>query len=120
MYDMYLNFLTMYLPVPSYGKNTVFEILCHFVVVNHMVRHMLEMMRLVSMRTCFSIWGKYVTPIKFRVISGISTVFSYIGQCDLLNTCCGLLHVWYTPGGSMCRICHLTSKESIFTLIRSY
>ena len=62
----------------------------------------------------------YVTPMKFRVISGISTVFSYIGQCDLLNTCFGLLHVWYTPGGSMCRICHLTSKESIFTLIRSY
>ena len=62
----------------------------------------------------------YVTPMKFRVISGISTDFSYIGQCNLINTCFGLLQVWYTPGGSICRICHVTSMESILTLIRSY
>ena len=35
--------------------------MCHVVVVNHMVRHMFDMMRLVSMRTCFSIRGEYVT-----------------------------------------------------------
>ena len=50
----------------------------------------------------------HVTHMKFRGISGISTDFSYIGQYDLLNTCFGLPQVWYTPGGSMCRICHLT------------
>ena len=66
------------------------------------------------MRTWFSIWGEYVTHMKFRGISEILSDFSYIGQCDLINTCFGLLHVWYTPGGSMCRICSLTSKESIF------
>ena len=82
----------MCLPVPLYGKNTVFEnyCMCHVVVVNHMVRHMLDMMRLVSMRTCFSIRGEYVTHMKFRRISGISTDFSYIGKCDLINTCFGL------------------------------
>ena len=94
--------------------------MCHVVVVNHMVRHMFDMMRLVSMRTCFSIRGEYVTHMKFRVVLGISTVSSYIGQCDLNNICFGLPQVWYTPGGSMCRICYLTSKESIFTLTRSY
>ena len=60
-----------------------------------------------------------VTHMKFCGISGISIDSSYIGQCDLINTCFGLLHVLYTPGGSMCRICSLTSKESIFTSIRS-
>ena len=92
----------MYLPVPLYGKNTVFEIYCmyHVVVVNHMVRHMLDIMRLVSMRTCFSIRGEYVTHMKFRGISGISIDFSYIGQHDLINTCFGLPCVWYTPGAA--------------------
>ena len=55
--------------------------------------------------------------------SGIScsiSYISYIGQCDLINTCFGLLQVWYTLGGSVCRICHLTSKEFIFILIGSY
>ena len=82
----------MYLPVHLYGKNTVFEIfcMCHVVVVNHMIRHMLDMLRLVSMRTCFSIKGEYVTHMKFRVISWISTDFRYIGQCDLINTCFGI------------------------------
>ena len=61
-----------------------------------------------------------VTHMKFRVVPKIFTVLSYIGQCDLHNTCFGLLQVWYTPGGSVCGICYLTSKESIFTLIRSY
>ena len=76
------------------GRILLFEIyyMCHVVVVNHMVRHMLDM-RLVSMRTCFSIRGEYVTAMKFRVISGISTDFRYIGQCDLINTCFGLPHV---------------------------
>ena len=90
----------MYLPVPLYRKNTVFEIycMCHVVVVNHIVGHMLDMMRLVHMRTCFSIRGEYVTHMEFRGISGISSDFSYIGQCDLINTCFELLHTWYTPG----------------------
>ena len=55
--------------------------------------------------------------------SGISCSISYIGytgQCNLHNTCFGLLWVWYTPGGSMYRISYLIFKESIFTLIRSY
>ena len=56
-------------------------------------------MRLVHMRTCFYIMGEYVTHMKFRGISGILSDFSYIGQCDLINTWFGLLHVWYTPGG---------------------
>ena len=86
-----------------------------------MVRHMVDMMRLVSMRTCFSIRGEYVTHMKFRVVSGNCTVLSYIGQCDLHNTCFGLPCKYGIPlGGSVCRICYLTSKESIFTLIRSY
>ena len=62
------------------------------------LRHMFDMMRLVSMRTCFSIRGKYVTHMKFRVVSGNCTGLSYIGQCDLHNTCFGLLQVWYIPG----------------------
>ena len=45
---------------------------------------------------------------------------SYIGQCDLNNTCFGLLQVWYTPGGSMCRIWPLTSEEPMFTSVGSY
>ena len=32
-----------------------------------------------------------VTHMKFRVVSGIFTVLSYIGQCDLHNTYFGLL-----------------------------
>ena len=55
--------------------------------------------------------------------SGIScsiSYMSYLGQCDLINTCIGLLRVWHTLENSMCKICHLTSKESIFTLIGSY
>ena len=36
--------------------------------------------------------------MRFRGISGISSDFSYIGQCDLINTCFGLPHVLYTPG----------------------
>ena len=63
-----------------------------------MVRHMLDMMRLVCTRTCFSIREEYVTH-EIQGISGISSDFSYIGQCDLINTCFGLLHVRYTPGG---------------------
>ena len=72
--------------------------MCHVVVVNHMVRHMLDMMRLVHMRTCFSIRGQYVTHMKFGGISGISIDFSYIGQYDLINTCFGILQVWYSSG----------------------
>ena len=85
-----------------------------------MIRQMFDMMRLVSMRTCFSIRGEYVRHMKFRVISGIFTVLSYIGHCDLHSTYFGLPQVWFNPGGCMCRICYLISKESIFTLIRSY
>ena len=89
----------MYLPVSLYGKNTVLGIycMCHVVVVNHIVR------RCRYNETCkhedmLFHKGKYVTPMKFRVNSGISTVFSYIGQSNLLNTCFGLPCVWYTPG----------------------
>ena len=53
------------------------------VVVNHMVRHMLDIMRLVSMRACFSIRGKYVTHMKFSAVPGHFIVLSYIGQSDL-------------------------------------
>ena len=61
-----------------------------------------------------------MTHMKFRVVSGNSTVLSYIGQSDLHITCFGLLQMYGIPLGSgMCRICYLTSKESIFTLIRS-
>ena len=73
--------------------------MCHVVVVNHMVRHVYDMMRLELMRTCFSIRGEYVAHMKFRGISGIPSPFSYIGQCDLINTCFGLPQVWYTPEG---------------------
>ena len=69
---------------------------------------------------CIMLVYTCVTNMKFRVVSGIFTVLSYIGQCDLHNTCLGFPGVWYTPGGSLCRICYLTSKESIFTLIKSY
>ena len=104
----------MYLPVSLYRKNTVFKIccMCHVVVVNHMVRHMYDMMRLECMRTCFSIRVEYVTHMKFRGISGILSDFSYTGQCGLIID---------TPlGGSMCRIYSKTSKISIFILIRSH
>ena len=37
---------------------------------------------------------------------------SYVGQSDLHITYYGLPHVWYTPGGSGCRVYYLTSKES--------
>ena len=74
--------------------------MCHVVVVNHMVRQMFDMMRFVSMRTCFSIRREYVTHIKFRVVSGISTVLSYIGQCDLI------ILVWVTT--SMVYPCRVT------------
>ena len=42
------------------------------VVVNHMEMHMLDMMRLVSMRACFSIRGDNVKHMKFRAVPGIS------------------------------------------------
>ena len=42
--------------------------MCHVVVVNHMVRHMFDMMRLVSMRTCFSIRGEYVDTYEIQGI----------------------------------------------------
>ena len=54
--------------------------------------------------------------------SGISCNISYIcsiGQCDLINMFWVTTSMVY-PGGSMCRICHLTSKQFIFTLIGSY
>ena len=63
-----------------------------------MVRHMYDMMRLEHMRTCFSIRREYVTHIKFRGISGISSKVSYIGQSDLINTCFRLPQALYTPG----------------------
>ena len=82
-----------------------------------MVRHMLDIRRLVSMRICFFIRGEYVTHMKFRAISGIFIVLGYVGQSELLRTYYELPLVWNTPGGSMCGICDLISKESNFTLI---
>ena len=55
-----------------------------------MVRHMLDMMRLVSIRACFSIRGEYVTHMKFRAVPGNFIVLSYIGHSDLHITCYGL------------------------------
>ena len=63
-----------------------------------MVRQMYDMMRLQCMRTCFSIRGG-MWHMKFRGISRISSKFSYLGQCDLINIYFGLPQVWYTPGG---------------------
>ena len=68
------------------------------VVVNHKIRHMLVMKRLVSMRACFFIRGEYVTHMKFRTDPGNFIVLSYIGHSDLHITYYGLLQVWYTLG----------------------
>ena len=81
------------------------------VVVNHMIMHILYMMRLVSMRECFFIRGEYVTHMKFRAKPGNFIGLSYIGQSDLHITYYGLPCVWCTPGGSGCRVCYPTSKE---------
>ena len=43
-----------------------------------------------------------VTHMKFRVVSGISTVLSYIGQCDLHNTCFEGYHAYGIPLGAAC------------------
>ena len=48
-----------------------------------MVRHMLDMMRLVSMSGCLSIRREYVTHMKFRTVPGNFIVLSYIGHSDL-------------------------------------
>ena len=66
----------------------IFYVPC--VVVNNMVRHMYDMIRLISMRTHFPEKGEYGTHMKFRVVPGISTILSYVGQCDLNNNCFGL------------------------------
>ena len=68
------------------------------VVVNHIVKYMLDMMRPVSMMACFSIRGEYVTHMKFRAISGNFIVLSYIGHSDLYITYYGLPQVWYILG----------------------
>ena len=68
------------------------------VVVNHMIMHILYMMRLVSMRACFFIRGEYVTHIKFRAKPGHFIGLSYVGHSDLHITYYGLLHVSYTTG----------------------
>ena len=57
-----------------------------------------------------------VTHMKFREKPGNFISLSNIGQSDLHITYYGLLHVWYTPGGNMCRVCYPTSKESNCTL----
>ena len=72
------------------------------------------------MRTCFPIRGEYVTHMKIQGFHVVLAILCYIGQCDLINTCFRLPQVWYTPGGSMCRICYLTSKESILTITGSH
>ena len=68
------------------------------VVVNHMIMHILYMMRLVSMRACFYIRGEYVTHMKFRAKPGNFIGLSYISQSDLHITYYGLPCVWYIPG----------------------
>ena len=64
-----------------------------------MLMHMLYMMRLVSMRACFFIRGKYVTHMKLRVDPGNFIGLSYIGHSDLHVTYYGLPPVWYTFEG---------------------
>ena len=81
---------------------------------------MLELKAFCNKIKPFVIYYNNVTHMKFRVISGNSNVLSYIGQSDLHITCFGILQVWNTPGSGMCRTCYLTSKESIFILIRSH
>ena len=68
------------------------------VVVNHMIMHILYMMRLGSMRACFFIRGQYVTHMKFRANPENFIGLSYIGHSDQHITYYGLLHAWYTPG----------------------
>ena len=68
------------------------------VVINHMIMHILYMMRLVSMRACFFIRGEYVTHMKFRANPGNFTGLGYIGHSDLHITFSRLPHVWYIPG----------------------
>ena len=51
-------------------------------------------------------------------IQGIAW-FRYIGHSDLYNIYYGMSHVWYTPGGSGCRVCYPTSKKSKCTLTGS-
>ena len=57
---------------------------------------------------------------KLRAKPGNFIGLSYVGQSDLPITYYGLPHVWYTPGGSRCRVCYPTSKESNCTLTRSH
>ena len=82
----------------------------------------LFMMEYLSVWSCcflftISIWLWHTW--KFRSSYSISYI-SYIGQCDLINTCFRLLWVWHTSGSQWCRICYLDSRKFIFTLIRSY
>ena len=63
-----------------------------------MVGHMLDMIRLVSMREYFSIRGEYVTHMKFRAVPGNFIVLSYIGHSEIHITYHGLPCVWYTLG----------------------
>ena len=97
-----------------FGLYTVYPL----VVGSHRVRHMVNKLW-AHEDMLFHKRGVCDTHENSGISCGISYM-SYIGQCDLINTCFRLPWVWYTLGGSMCRICHLTSKESIFTLIGSY
>ena len=47
-----------------------------------------------------------MTCMKFRVVSGISTVLSYIGQCDVHNSCLGYCE-YGIPQGAAC-VGHVT------------
>ena len=53
---------------------------------------------------------------KSRELHGLS----YLGHSDLYITNYGILHVWYIPGGSWCRVCYPFSKESKCTLTGSH
>ena len=70
------------------------------VVVNHMIMHILYMMRLVSMRACFFIRGEYVTHMKFRANPGNFIGLSYIGHSDLHITYYGLPCMYGIPLGA--------------------
>ena len=61
-----------------------------------------------------------VTHMIFRANPGNFIGLSYVGQNDLHITYYGLPHVWYTPGGSRCRVCYPTSKEYNCTLTGSH
>ena len=100
------------------------EYCCHIlyaqdVVVNHMIMHILYMMRLVSIRASFFIRKTVCDTDEIRANPGNFIGLSYIGHSDLHITYYGLPHVWYTLEDSGYRVCYATSRKSNCTLTGS-